>query len=90
MKLYATTTSERASKSQGGNKYSQSIVTIDKVTVAEIMVTADQDDENYLVKIWDKERGLHIFAIPKGEKQKTAKCGICGKPTNGISCCIPL
>lgn len=31
-----------------------------------------------------------ILEIVKGKQQTGEKCGICGKPTDGISCCIPL
>ena len=32
---------------------------------------------------------LEAAGVPELNKKK-GKCGICGKPTDGISCCIPL
>ena len=82
MKLYATTTSERASKGQGGNK---------KI---EIALTADNPSRHEEYKIWyqktekgthlcvyDIEKGYNVFVSSKekGKQQKGEKCKYCDK-----------
>ena len=86
MKLYATISSDRASKGQGGNEY----IDIDLFSDKELhigrfvfMKDADNPDKYVLVeddffRNWDKLR-VKIFNKPrleevsKGKKQKTAK-----------------
>lgn len=84
MKLYATTTSERASKGQGGNEY------------IDIMVTNEVEDIILLVSVYPDStcRITHIDDLnvdtdrisfigrhnlyKKGEKKKGDSCKYCG------------
>lgn len=72
MKLYATTTSERASKGQGGNKDIQITLTrqIDGVNVPVYFVYFDET-KLIIEAIPEQKEVLRIDL--KGEKQKTAK-----------------
>lgn len=49
MKLYATITSERASKSQGGQKYVQANFTVDRTHVISLTLKAEGED----VEVWE-------------------------------------
>ncbi len=106
MKLYATVTSERATKGQGGEYLDIDIKNSDKMVVATIKVRPDRLN-GQSITVWHDSRtdvrvhkdsawNRDIYETPyqqgktKGEKQKGEKCAICGQPTNGISCCIPL
>lgn len=106
MKLYATTTSERSTKGQGGNEYLNIDINVTDQTQPQYRARVINDTlkdgtelgqiyisfEAFYFGKWKQVYTDTVFTNvePKGEKQKTAKCGICGKPTNGISCCIPL
>lgn len=79
MKLYATVTSERASKGQGGNKFVYSQFTLERELIGEVELYLQEDgewilqwrkDENH---DWDTLRQGQI----KGEKQK-GECHING------------
>ena len=86
MKLYATVTSERASKGQGGNKYLHVIVTNeDKINVISLNI-APYDSETSKVEgyIGGKRIDLDI-PTPKGNKQKTAKYYKCNTTNKGIT-----
>lgn len=106
MKLYATTTSERASKGQGGNKYIETIITDENKKVIYHVSILPHDEGHMIIEhhgkcaqISKRHGGgyfirydlaiLHIEQI-KGKQKKDDKCAICGKPTDGVSCCIPL
>lgn len=92
MKLYATVTSERATKGQGGNKYLVSKYT-DETGDEFLTVTINHDDtihqgnellHRYLVTV--KNRGIVLVnnrehwmrEKAKGEKQKGGVCKDCG------------
>lgn len=86
MKLYATTTSERASKGQGGNRYLKTVFTIDKQEDEQLNVNMRvRDDDNNIVDILivrhnhiDKSKTIIYqdkFQIrTKGKNQKGEKC----------------
>lgn len=75
MKLYATVTSERATKGQGGNKYIFSVFSVDRVTVGQVELELLKDGE-WLLKFrahdnkdWEILRQGNIEL--KGKQQKT-------------------
>lgn len=87
MKLYATTTSERATKGQGGNKF----ISIDLMTgstkESEIFATIRLNIINNVYTLWldgeiVKERGIFEDGLmetrTKGERQKGELCENCG------------
>lgn len=93
MKLFAKTTSERASKGQGGSQFLKVEITADKKSVAEISV--HEQEGEWIIKVWDRDRNaLHLFCMPtedtiqkqmlkdsKGKKQEEPLipyCNICG------------
>lgn len=78
MKLYATTTSERASKGQGGNErlniditdeFGQIILTINAKITGNIV---SFNNRNWIT---NKVDNFTCKIQTKGEKQKKAKCG---------------
>lgn len=80
MKLYATTTSERATKGQGGNEYLQIVVKgEDERSFLELEITHDQGFYNifgYVIHP-EHEPGHRTeqyikYSIKKGNKKKTA------------------
>ena len=93
MKLYATTTSERATKGQGGNEYLNIDIQVEqsdgvRVALCSIEVKRVVNKE-YLGQDEYEASCLHNFdrkiiaSVPfidivKGNKQKTAKCNDCG------------
>lgn len=70
MKLYATTTSERASKGQGGNKFSRTIITADEEMVIDILVE-DYSEDEWRVRL-DLLGEVYFRTTPKtkGKSQK--------------------
>jgi hypothetical protein len=94
MKLYATTTSERATKGQGGNDYlylevvnefKQPLLTV-KI-VKGIVYAIPNQAYQMTVRNWieNKETKTLIKGIEKAEKQKTAiRCHKCVMFTNNI------
>lgn len=72
MKLYATVTSERASKGQGGNDYIHVSITDSKDQEA-VHVYIDRDGR---IDIWNRVTGEHFSTVTgledirKGEKKK--------------------
>lgn len=85
MKLYATVTSERATKSQGGQKYVQANLTVDRTHVISITLKAEGED----VEVWETPaKGSPILLKTiKGKRQKGeclhdwdsyGKCAMCG------------
>lgn len=89
MKLYATVSSERASKGQGGNEYLAIQVQNEKQEkVLTILYSADGLGKMYLSKVFgefhairelalktDEEYMNELQKLEKGEKQKGEKCG---------------
>jgi len=84
MKLYATTTSERATKGQGGNNYI-SIILNDENKNPLITLRAENINGkscNITIVRWDEEKViLDGNFLYKGERQKGDKCD-CVKCTN--------
>lgn len=78
MNLYATVTSERASKGQGGNKYIEVVLLAvgsasDSKPVVRAYLNADEDPYNYVLKVFGGATGEvleYTKRIPKGNKQK--------------------
>lgn len=88
MKLYATITSERASKGQGGNKYLEIEIKAEKVegipTRANIYrINIDIDDDGFLLgSILDYSTGERMI-LTKAKRQKGDTddvCSKCGSP----------
>lgn len=82
MKLYAKTTSERATKGQGGNKYLEiDITTENGGKISSIKVypnTEARPDSGMMVIILPSGKTIrHEFEI-KGKKQQTANLCNCG------------
>ena len=78
MKLYATVTSERATKGQGGNKHLTSEISIndeDIKHIVKVLITRDEEKDRYIVTIFQDNEMISDKYIyrPKGNKQKTAK-----------------
>jgi hypothetical protein len=71
MKLYATTTSERASKGQGGNKFIKSVITADEEVILNAIVEDYNEDE--WQTIITTPDGQQIFTSPKQIKGKQQK-----------------
>lgn len=90
MKLYATTTSERASKGQGGNNRLDTIITdSDKNQVVRILIQIN-DDNTATIKYWDNTMNGDGFTSQikiKGEKKKGDLCRVCGKPGKYAGAC---
>jgi hypothetical protein len=76
MKLYATTTSERASKGQGGNKYLSIEIKTDKTILTACFIEiVEQDENNILLNITangELRNGVR-YIIPKELKGKSQK-----------------
>lgn len=92
MKLYATTTSERASKSQGGNNFIETQITIDKIQACIVNVDNVAKVEKPMLTIVIDERQFKEVKIVerngtgfscgstkevKGNKQKDEKKTAC-------------
>lgn len=76
MKLYATTTSERASKGQGGNDFLEIHVEDEnRHTFLELLIKPD-DDDKYLIKGWVTHDTPHRaeqyleYEVRKAKKKK--------------------
>ena len=81
MKLYATITSERATKGQGGNKQLEILMQVDAKLRAEVgRVIMKAEDDGYTIKYYPisgaafrATKGKNViilFDTTKGEKQK--------------------
>lgn len=80
MKLYATTTSERASKGQGGNEYLKIAINVYDDSNPRYWITVTEDEFTVMERGYSQPR---MYASHKdlreqeeqlkGEKQKTAK-----------------
>lgn len=88
MKLYAKTTSERASKGQGGNEYLEIQISAEgfkgmptRTNLYRISLSKnDSDGGLYAELLKYSTHEVIILDNIKGEKQKTVKCGNCGRP----------
>lgn len=91
MKLYSTITSERASKSQGGNKFIENVITINEEQGVIVNVRYDNPESKLpeLNIIIDRTRfeKVNILHETKGKRQKSehvcstfvhGKCATCG------------
>lgn len=88
MKLYATVTSERATKGQGGNEFI-GIDLFDSEKIHLGNITLKRENGNYILYLeLDSER-VSVKDETKGEKQKGDKCSNCYKNTaqNGLPLC---
>ena len=100
MKLYATTTSERASKGQGGNEYLETVYNIMDKNTPSYRVRVINDEEigkiYFTVEVfffgkWQEKMNdvIYINVPEKGEKQKGKNCWRCnenGTGSNNIYC----
>jgi len=95
MKLYATTTSERASKGQGGNKSLDILIKaqeLEGIPTRQNLFRINMEVANgkLTATLWDYSEGdeillypRHVSTPPKGKEQK----GECkNKDTNGNAC----
>jgi hypothetical protein len=87
MKLYATVTSERASKSQGGNDYVKIALQRDRERVEyHILYTPDG---RIRVSMPTDSGGVELFSYQeKGKKQKSELCKICDGDFSNPHVCI--
>jgi len=77
MKLYATTTSERASKGQGGNKRIAVEITVgeeyEKQTILYASVEREETETEDIYRLWNGDIQADKIIIPKKKgKQKTS------------------
>ena len=92
MKLYATTTSERASKGQGGNNYLNIIVRDEsEQRIAELRLSVRPDNKRATMFFWDNSMNgvgfeSELKLKPKGKQQKGDICRHCGKRHNNALC----
>ncbi len=72
MKLYATTTSERASKGQGGRYLDIQLQGEDKQELGVISARYDEHNKEYYLNYWSRGKCIQINRIKetKGNKQK--------------------
>lgn len=89
MKLYATVTSERASKGQGGNKFLAIEIKDDNqetIGIVRLRPVLDTIGDGIQVGYWFDERLMRVqpekIPYTKGEKKKDEMCINCGKPKN--------
>lgn len=86
MKLYATVSSERATKGQGGKELDIEVKNEQKETVFQIHVS--ENDGDFLISFKNGERYAKyedlwwIMDITKGEKKKS-ECVLCGGEMGG-------
>ena len=98
MKLYATTTSERATKGQGGNKRLAVEITVgeedEKQTILYASVECEESETENVYRLWNGDIQADKIIIPKtkGKKQKDKcangyqlPCEIC--PKDGLGNC---
>lgn len=78
MKLYATTTSERASKSQGGNKYLHIFLTVgdakNPIDFGDILLDIRHNEEGkraYVLQYRGEEIASYEIEETKGKRQKS-------------------
>ncbi len=80
MKLYATVTSERASKGQGGNKDILAVLTAEidggRVEIASMSVVVHSTTGNYIFRATLPD-GKRVEEVIKGKKQKDKYCNEC-------------
>ena len=74
MKLYATTTSERASKGQGGNQFIETVYQVgsakDSRVVAKIVLTPEGEQHFRIVYRYGNEKAGEIVLNKEGEKRE--------------------
>ncbi len=94
MKLYATTTSERASKGQGGNKFIRVEFLVGNATDNEYfgaVILKETDDKGYVLYHNDRIGESHIVDTMrvKGKSQKGEKwdCKICKRHHDSLIDC---
>lgn len=77
MKLYATVTSERASKGQGGNeRLFVDVINEDREPIATVNIWVKDNTAEVMVRQWAKDKqDRYTIKLPtKGEKQKGKLC----------------
>jgi hypothetical protein len=69
MKLYAKTTSERASKGQGGNKFLSVVITVgeenEKQDILVAQVEREETETENLYRLWNGDIQVDKIVIPK-------------------------
>ncbi len=86
MKLYATTTSERATKGQGGNEFlSTETSIVDEGVEYVVKVHITDHGDKYLLTILDNGEMIADRYIIKAEKKKDETCEICGKKSQYLN-----
>lgn len=81
MKLYATTTSERASKGQGGNKNLLVVITAEidgqrqEIAHMDIMESVDKKHYVFDYSLPDTKKGAIKISKGKSQKGECLKCG---------------
>lgn len=72
MKLYATTTSERASKGQGGNKFVSVLLTAgeNKTNMLEATLEHEETETEHIYRLWNGDICVDTLRETKGKSQK--------------------
>jgi hypothetical protein len=78
MKLYATITSERATKGQGGNHLHIKITDKNKDELWRLYV--EDKGEKTHISLWEMNQCMYAGNSIKGKRQKGEKCEVCGEP----------
>ena len=85
MKLYATITSERATKGQGGNKYLIIEIKAERfegiptrANQYRLSLSADPTSNKLYAELLEYSTG-EVMVLTKGNKQKGEECGNCGR-----------
>lgn len=90
MKLYATTTSERASKGQGGNDYLyiDLLVGSTKEQIKAGRISVTQNESWFFVHYHEtlESDGITLKTILKGKQKKDELCDTCRTGHNGQKC----
>lgn len=81
MELYTKATSERATKGQGGNEFIEIelLAMIDKISTVVGNVSMIRKEKEILIKFDGGDYDIEYIIQTKDKKQKTVKCGFCGK-----------
>ena len=99
MKLYATVTSERATKGQGGHKQVEILLQIDpklRLEVGRLVMTCEDDkykiyyypiNENCTDQVYKSGRILlyETMGDKKGEKEKSELCKYCPRSNRNVA-----
>lgn len=87
MKLYATVTSERASKGQGGKYLDIRISDATQKELADVQVTEEDGEICLVLRVNHENKGVFWLKETKGNKQKGEICDYCGTSKGSTKPC---